>query len=105
MNSNAQSILSYCLGITIVLTTIGCEHGKISPRASQYAQAIYTASNLQNSKNIVILKERINTDRESGELSTKDATVLQRLLMQAKSGNWEQAMLGARRLMQDQVNK
>lgn len=105
MNSK-QSQLTACLFIiSFTVLQTGCGYGKVSPLATQYAQAIYTTANLQKSEKIEPLRKQIKADVDSGKLPISDANVLNELLDNAAEEKWGKAMDGTRKLLQDQVSQ
>lgn len=93
----ALCLLQACFLLT------GCGSNRVSPRATEYAQAIYTASNLQKESNLQPLRQKILLDRNEGALASHEADRLFQILDNAEAGEWVQAMQASRRLIEKQI--
>ncbi len=90
-----------CLAL---LGVAGCGgYGEVGPRAYQYAQALYTITNLEKAEKLPGVAQQIDAAREAGELSPREAGWLQDIVSAARKGNWATANAQARRIMDAQV--
>lgn len=105
MNSKLRQLTAclFILSLALAVLQTGCGYGKVSPRATEYAQAIYTTANLQKSEKIEPLRKQIQADVDPGKLPISDAKILNELLDNAAEEKWGKAMGGTRKLLQDQV--
>ncbi len=93
------------LSLAIMLITTGCGYSDVSPRATEYAKAIYRITNLQKAEKIQSTRDQIKSDVDAGKLSSREAELLYNILDKAEAGKWESAMKNARSLMEAQVSR
>ena len=95
----ALLLLALC-GVSIA----GCGgYGIVSPKAYQFATAIYSVANLQSAQRLASIGPQVKAAHDAHELTNQEYAWLQEILDQARKGNWEAAQTAARRMMEDQV--
>ena len=97
-------LLLVCLLIVCLL--VGCGgYEEISPRAYQYAQALYSICNRQDDAKLMDFVKQLDTAIEQGQLTSQEATWLNEIVMKSKAGEWSSATQEARQLMEDQIRR
>lgn len=82
----------------------GCGgYGEISPRAYEYAAALYSICNRRDEGRLEEFSIRLNEARRTGQISDTEAQWLADIAGQAREGEWADASAEARRLLIDQV--
>ena len=100
-NRNARWLV---LCLTLFLAS-GCGYGKVSPTTYELAKSLYNISNRKLADRLDMVSEKIESARESGDVSDREAKWLRAIIKQAEKENWKAAMKSARRIMEDQVSR
>ena len=88
-----------------LLAATGCGgYGEVSPTTYQYAKALYSVTNRQQTAQLDTVSAQIEQARESGELPDREAGWLQAIVDDARAGDWKTANSAAREMMQEQVS-
>ena len=98
--TNMKPILwvSVCL---LLLTLSACsQYGKVSDQTYGYAQSLYTICSARNSERLEALLQQIEADEN---LIEREKSFVKSIAVLAENGEWEQAAIQARRLMEEQV--
>lgn len=101
------------MGLTVfVLGVVGVAYylsrptyPKISPKAYEYATALYSASNQQATEKLDVLTQLIDRSRSEGEIDVKESRWLHAIIDQSRSGRWQKANAECRVLLECQVDK
>ena len=91
------------LGLLNLLFVVGCSYGEISGQAYEYAKALYSISNRQDSNRIAVIADRIREDTTAGQLTEQEANWLLAIVEDARQEDWQAAGRAARRMMEDQI--
>lgn len=88
----------------LLIGTLGCS-GTIEtgPAAYEHLKSLYQITNQRNVETLEVVAEKIETERESGGLSTAEAESLLEIVSDARDGDWKAANKAARRLMEAQL--
>lgn len=78
---------------------------KISPKAYEYATALYSASNQHSADRLDILNELIDDSQAKQEIAAEESRWLHAIVDQARSGQWQEAVAECRVLLDCQVDK
>ena len=89
----------------LLMNTVGCGYGEVSPLTYEYSKALYSAANREDADQLEKIQVKVNDALQSGELTDQEAGWLQDIVDAATAGNWDTAEKSARRLMLDQVKK
>lgn len=98
-------------GVAILVLAIGLVlwlnmgYDKMSKKGYEFALALISICNREDSERLLILAEQIDAAQESGELPKYDANVLLDITERAQSGKWEKASRSIRQLLEDQVEE
>lgn len=86
-----------------LLVTSGCQqYGEVSPRTYEISKALYAACNRKSEEHLQQVSELINESADEGEIKADEKQWLQDIVSKAEAGNWQEAMLDARKIMEEQ---
>jgi len=101
MDSRRAAILWLMLLLAFIP---GCGgYGEVTPKAYQYATAIYSVTNRKAEGRLDELQKLIEASEVSEEITEAESDWLQAIVAEACEGNWEAASKQARAIMEDQV--
>ncbi|MDG2409985.1 MAG: hypothetical protein P8M53_13330 [Pirellulales bacterium] len=101
MNSHRLfKVLTYSL----LCLSVGCsDYQGISPTAYQYAKALYNVTNRKRSEKLDQVSDLIAVSRQDGQITEQEVEWLERIIEDARDGDWQTAQKTARQMMSDQV--
>lgn len=79
------------------------DYGEISPRAYDYAMALFSACNQKKVDKVNEIGVLIEQDAQKGQLASRETRWLQAIITQASNGNWDRANREIRSIMEDQI--
>ena len=89
--------------IASLLTLSGCKkYGDVSPRAYEISKALYSACNRKSTEHLEQSAEIVEESFEEGEITESEQQWFREIISKAEGGDWKQAMLDARSMMEDQ---
>ncbi len=92
------------IAVVLIALTTGCGgYSGASPRAYEYAKALYSICNRQADEKLVEVTTQIEADVATEEISPREAGWLKAIVDDAEAGDWKAAMNAARQLMEDQT--
>ena len=94
---------SRCLQVALCLGTLGCGYGELSPRSYDYAQALYSICNRRDESRLDQFAGLVDDDLRQGKISAQEADWLNDVVAQARDGQWQEANVAARQMLEDQV--
>jgi hypothetical protein len=78
-------------------------YGELSPKGYEYAKALYSICNRQDEARLEEIAKMLSEARANGDVSQRESDWLHEAIAVAQSGEWEEANLLARRMLEDQV--
>ena len=82
----------------------GCGgYPEVSRETYEYATALYAICNRRDEARLETFSTMLGEARRAGDVTQREAGWLADIVGQAREGEWEQATLNARRILQDQV--
>lgn len=91
------------VALAACVASTGCGgYGPVSPRAYDYAGAVYGLCSRREAGRLDQLAEAIDQDRQAGLLTDREAGWLGAMVADGRAGDWESAQRASRRMMQDQ---
>lgn len=90
--------------LLLSLICSGCGYGKVSSETYEYAKALYSICNRQDTDRLTAFYEQLSTANENQQISEQEARWLEQIADDAKQGNWSKATKECRRMMSDQVD-
>lgn len=94
------------IAVVLIALSTGCGgYSGASPRAYEYAKALYAICNREAGAKLTEVVAQIDADVAAGELSPREAGWLTAIIDDAEKGDWKGAMSGARSIMEDQTRK
>ena len=97
--------VSLLIVIMAMISLSGCGYPEVSPQAYEVTKALYSACNRQSETHLTKIEELITERLEDSKISESEAEWLREIITNAKSGEWESAMLECREIMEDQINR
>ncbi len=105
---NKSSLLAIIVVIGLAVVAMGFffnrGYGKVSPRTYECATALYGAC-LAKSEERIAKVEALFDEPDTEEIPSTERVWLERIIEQAKRGEWKKASAAARRMMEDQVER
>ncbi len=89
----------------MILSIVGCWYPEVSPRAYEITKALYSACNLQKTEKLAVIEELIEQSLDEESLTSREAAWLLDIVADARAGEWEQAALESRRILEDQIGR
>lgn len=93
-------VIFVALGLLYILVFRG--YGEVSPKAYEFASAIYGACLTKNQTRLQKAAELIAADEE---LPDNERRILNSMIQTAQNGSWESAAANAKRLLKAQAKK
>jgi len=103
MRQTMNKTLPSLLLILMVFTLAGCGYPKVSPKAYELSQALYTICNQRSGERLPLVSDLIEQSLEEGTLTAREGRWLSDIVATGEAGDWEEAAQEARRIMADQV--
>lgn len=109
---NEASRLRWLLGVLTVTTLTvvvvwwpGCRTypPASSPEALTLMKQLYTACNTRNLDRLTKTEQRANQLEQEGQLTAQERAAVQRIIDQAKAGDWDRAQRESLKYAEDQV--
>jgi hypothetical protein len=92
------------LACSLLCLSVGCsDYQGISPTAYQYAKALYNVTNRRRSEKLDQVSDLIAVSKQEGQITEQEVEWLERIIEDARDGDWQTAQKMARRMMSDQV--
>lgn len=92
--------------LLVALLTLGCGgYPEVSPKTNELAMALYGACNRKSEDSLTKASELIDQAHQANEINSSEQKWLQQIVEKAESGDWEEAMLEAREIMDDQAGR
>jgi hypothetical protein len=89
------------MALAVCMLVVGCgDYRDASPRTYQYATSLYAICNREDAAKLDEVAQQIATDRDTGDLSARQADWLDAIVASARAGEWKPAMHEARKIMQ-----
>lgn len=107
-NSRCRRTIARSLFVLLMFavgTLPGCGYPKVSPGTYEVAKSLYSACNRQSEPHLDRAAETIARLRRSAEITAREAEWLTEIVTTARAGHWEDAMLTAREIMEDQIDR
>lgn len=99
----SRHLLATCFTLSLLLSTSGCQqYGEVSPRTYEISKALYSACNRKSEEHLEQVADLVSESAKTGEITADEQEWLQNIVRKAESGNWEEAMLDARQMMEEQ---
>lgn len=84
----------------------GCGgYGEISPRAYEYATALYAICNRRDESRLDEFSTMLRDDLQAENITEEEADWLADIVGTARTGNWKEATTSARRMLADQIKE
>ena len=98
---------SFCsmLVVVIVMQLNACGYPEVSPQTYEISKALYSVCNQKSEERLQVVKKLIESSLENKEINENEAQMLNDIVAQASEDQWESAMVEARNLMQDQIDR
>ena len=92
------------LACALLCLSVGCSYYQgISPTAYQYAKALYSVTNRRRSEKLYQVSGLIAASQQEGQITEQEVEWLERIIEDARNGDWQTAQKVARQMMSDQV--
>lgn len=99
----ASRTLLLVMGVATVLNAGCSSYDKVSPTAYEYSKALYSVCNRHDAPRLISVASQIETATTDAQLTGREADWLHEIVATAQAGDWQQASLDARELMEAQV--
>ena len=97
-------IASWTMVCLILAISIGCGgYGSVSDRAYEYSTATYSACLAKSTERLDRIEEMLSAEGTESTMEPHEVVWIEKIIDEARSGNWESAAKSARRMMEDQV--
>jgi len=103
--SKCSQFALIAVGLLVTLPFVGCGYGEVTPRGYDYAKALYSICNRQDSSRLEQFVGLIESDLQEGKISQQEADWFRDIADRASAGDWQSANVSARELLEDQVQK
>jgi hypothetical protein len=90
--------MSACLGL-LCLAVGGCGYPTISTEAFELAKAVDNVCNLRDRDQLPKAQALVESSHRDGTITAGERRILEKIVAQAESGNWERAASDVRRLL------
>ena len=94
--------LAGALGLVFVVRGCG-RYGEVGTEAYGHANALYSVCNRQDADGLERFSTHLAQARETGTITKKEYNWLNDIVGTARSGDWREATLQSRQLLEDQV--
>ena len=109
--SDLQKKMGWGLGALVVVVLLCCcvqgcqQYGTVSPKAYEVATALYSTCNRKDDSRLTTVEQLITQSAEAGELTADEQLWFREMIATAREGDWETAMINARTMMNEQVER
>lgn len=103
MHNTFSSIRYAWLCLLAGICLSGCGYPQVSPTAYELSKALYSACNRQSEEQLTRVVELIDSHSSAGDINDKESKWLTAIVEQARNRQWNQAMIEARQIMEDQA--
>ena len=109
--SDVQKKMGWSAGGLAVLVIASCfvqgcqQYGTVSPKAYEVATAMYSICNRQDESRLETVERLITESVDAGDITTGEQAWFDEMIAIARDGDWETAMMNARTMMNEQVER
>lgn len=103
--SKLRNSICTLLLVLIGIPLNGCGYPEVSPKTYEISKALFSVCNQKNEERLQVVKKLIESSLENEEISESEAEMLNEIVAQANENQWETAMVEARNLMEDQIDR
>ena len=100
-----RNLMAFVAGILLLLSASGCGYGEVGRETYEYAMALYSVCNSRDAQRLQAFIEQFEQAQADGEVSSDEGEVLGRIVKLAQSGQWDDATVDARALLDAQVKR